>query len=112
LWRDTQRELAAAITRTNETIERLAQESATADKRLEARIDQLAAVGEEGRRLAERLEALIYAVGKIISMRASRRKSLAALAWYFDRQISFQRPLPYSRGSVRDNRTAHETSVR
>jgi chromosome segregation ATPase len=64
LWRNTQRQ----IDELGAKIERFAEESRAADKRLEEKIERLA---EESRaadkRLGERIESLVSAVGKALA---------------------------------------------
>jgi hypothetical protein len=75
LWRNTQRQIDALGVK----IERFAEESRAADKRLEDKIDRLAdrleekieRLAEESRaadkRLGERIESLVSAVGKALA---------------------------------------------
>src|SRR5437016_939954 len=66
LWRDTQQQLADL----GQKISSLAEESAAADKRLEARINQLAEEARaEDKRLGERIDALVSAIGKALARR-------------------------------------------
>jgi hypothetical protein len=61
LWRDTQRHLNEVGIRLVQLSE-ADQEARAADKRLEARIEQLA---EEGRATDKRIEAMVSAIGEI-----------------------------------------------
>jgi hypothetical protein len=62
IWRDTQRQLNEVSTRLVQLSE-ADEEARAADRRLEARIEQLA---EEGRATNKRIDAMVSAIGEII----------------------------------------------
>ncbi len=64
LWRDTQRQIGELASK----IERFAEESRAADKRLEEKIDRLADESRAAdKRLEERIESLVSAIGKALT---------------------------------------------
>jgi len=82
LWRDTQRQIndlavkldrladdsRAADKRLEEKIESLAEESRAADRRLEEKIDRLAKESRAAdQRLGERIESLVVAIGRALT---------------------------------------------
>ncbi len=80
LWRDTERQINAAGARIVELTEKIiliGEESQQADRRLEARIEQLAEESRAAdRRLGERIDALVSGLGEFIARRQSARGAM------------------------------------
>jgi hypothetical protein len=69
LWRDTERQLRESIRKTNEAIDRFAEESRAADADLGRRIaetDKQSKIRDE--QLGRRIESLVSSIGELVTM--------------------------------------------